>query len=251
MLAGNGFTFKNDYTFCTGTTDPSSAYYATRDQLHHTRGLEPRHQRKNGQRRSCRLQPLFQWQNLPLYVSQAITFGTVTVGAPYNYPQIFNQNVQEYRDDLYYLTGKHSLKFGAEISTDSNTGLFQQNLTGTASACASIVAKTVNGVSVHGCSGGCRSLSPRYADVASTGTTPIPTIPLKPASTRSALLGTFTQGSGNFNVDIPRTQIAFWAQDDYKVLARLTLNLGLRYDNDLGIFNTDLKLNNGLADSDE
>ena len=82
-----------------------------------------------------------------LFNSQAITFGSVTVGAPYNYPQVFNQNVQEYRDDLFYLARKHSLKFGAELLYDANTGLFQQNQAGTASACASIVAKTVNGVS--------------------------------------------------------------------------------------------------------
>src|SRR5258708_39767245 len=89
----------------------------------------------------------FQWQNLPIFSSQAITFGTtITVGAPYNYPQIFYQNVQEYRDDLFYLAGKHSLKFGGEVLHSANTGLFQQNQAGTASACAPIAATTVNGV---------------------------------------------------------------------------------------------------------
>src|SRR5260370_40128744 len=89
----------------------------------------------------------FQWQNLPIYASQAITFGTVTVGAPYNYPQIFYQDVQEYRDDLFYLTGKHSLTFGGAILHDANTGLFQQNPASTARAFASIGGKTFNGAS--------------------------------------------------------------------------------------------------------
>ena len=72
---------------------------------------------------------------------------------------------------------------------------------------------------------------------------------LTPASTLFVLSAPLLR-PGNFNVNIPRTQIAFWAQDDYKMLARLTLNLGLRYDNDLGIFNTKLKLNRA-ADSAE
>jgi hypothetical protein len=110
----NGFTFKNNYTLAAGTTDPSSAYYATRDNYtilgDWNRAIS-----------SKMVNDLhvdfshFQWQNLPVYASQAITFGTVTVGAPYNYPQIFYQNVQEYRDDLFYLAGKHSLKFGGEV----------------------------------------------------------------------------------------------------------------------------------------
>ena len=128
---------------------------------------------------------------------------------------------------------------------DANTGLFQQNQAGTASACASIVAKTVNGVSY--------TATQVANDLFPNGTTNIAswnytnTNDATHTSINSlCALGTFTQGSGNFNVNIPRTQIAFWAQDDYKMLARLTLNLGLRYDNDLGIFNTRLKLNNGL-----
>jgi hypothetical protein len=57
---------------------------------------------------------------------------------------------------------------------------------------------------------------------------------------------TLTQGAGNFNVDIPRNQLAFWMQDDWKFLTRLTVNLGVRYDNDIGAFAPSLKLNNGL-----
>jgi hypothetical protein len=245
FFRGNGFTFKNNQTFGAGNSDPSSAYYATRtnytflgdwNRVISTRLVNDVHGSFSH----------FGWQNLPLLTSQAITFGAVTVGAPYNYPQVFNQNVQEYRDDLYYLRGKHSVKAGGEYLYSSNTGLFQQNLNGTASACASIVGKTVNGVS-YSAAQVAADLFPNGTSSPSTWNyTNNTTDPTQTSINSLCSLGTFVQGSGNFDVDIPRSQIGFWAQDDYKILNRLTLNLGLRYDNDLGIFNTNLKLNNGL-----
>src|SRR5262249_5182888 len=56
----------------------------------------------------------------------------------------------------------------------------------------------------------------------------------------------FTQGFGDYNYSLPTNAIGFWFQDDWKLTPRLTLNLGLRYDNDLGIFNPDLYLKSGL-----
>jgi hypothetical protein len=178
----------------------------------------------------------FEWQNLPEYPTLAITFagvtrpdgsagGAATIGGPYNYPQIFYQNAQQYRDEVFYLTGKHSFRFGGELLHTSHTGYFQQNVRGTAA------------------SGNCAIVNAALAFP--KGTT-------DPASwnytelNRACALATFTQGSGNFNIDIPRNGLGLWAQDDWKVLSRLTLNLGVRYDNDLGAFDPNLKLNNGL-----
>src|SRR5258708_6109208 len=151
----------------------------------------------------------FQWQNLPIFSSQAITFGTtITVGAPYNYPQIFYQNVQEYRDDLFHLAGNPSLKFGGEVLHSANTGLFQQNQAGTASACASIAAKTVNGVSYSAAQVAADLFPKGTSNVASWNYTSTAN-PTQSSINSLCALGTFTQGSGNFNVNIPRTQIAF------------------------------------------
>ena len=176
----------------------------------------------------------FQWQNLPEFATQAITFsgvtrpdgtagGALTVGGPYNYPQIFYQGVQQYRDDLFYLVGKHSFKAGVEFLHTSHTGYFQQNVRGTIATCGVVNYKLAfpNGT----------------VDPASWNYTEL---------NRACGVATLTQGSGNFNVDIPRNQIGLWAQDDWKILPRLTLNLGVRYDNDLGAFDPSLKLNNGL-----
>jgi hypothetical protein len=240
FLRGNGFTFKNDNVVSSGTADPSTFSYATRmnwailgdwNRQVNTKVVNDLHVGFNH----------FEWQNLPEVPSLAITLGAVTVGGPYNYPQIFYQNVQQYRDDLYYLTGKHSLKLGVEYLHTAHTGYFQQNVRGTVSACQGIVAK--NGFTAAQVA---HDLFPNgTSDYASWNYSSLNN------TTQSSLnqycaTGTFTQGAGNFNVDIPRNQLAFWVQDDWKIFTRLTLNLGVRYDNDLGAFAPNLKLNNGL-----
>ncbi|HEX7158440.1 MAG TPA: TonB-dependent receptor [Edaphobacter sp.] len=240
FLRGNGFTFKNDNVVASGTTDPSSFSSATRmnwailggwTRQINTKWVNDVHAGFNH----------FEWQNLPKVPSLAITLGAVTVGGPYNYPQIFYQDVQQYRNDAYYLTGKHSIKAGIEFLHTSHTGYFQQNVRGTVSACQGIVAK--NGFSA----------AQVAQDLFPTGTSDYANWNYSNLNntTKSDLnqycaTGTLTQGSGNFNLDIPRNQLAFWVQDDWKILDHLTLNLGVRYDNDLGAFDPGLKLNNGL-----
>ena len=142
FLRGNGFTFKNDQVVAAGNTDPSSFYYATRMNY----GFLASWNRQISSKMVNELHgglSHFQWQNLPDYPTQAITFagvknrpdgttgGALTIGGPYNYPQIFYQNVQQYRDDVYYLTGKHSIKAGVEYMHTGHSGYFQQNVRGT------------------------------------------------------------------------------------------------------------------------
>src|SRR6202044_1492110 len=57
---------------------------------------------------------------------------------------------------------------------------------------------------------------------------------------------TFTQAFGQYNISIARNIIGLWVQDDWKILPNLTLNLGLRYDNDLGAYNTSYTPTPGL-----
>ena len=50
----------------------------------------------------------------------------------------------------------------------------------------------------------------------------------------SPLVSNYTVAIGDFAWAIQRNLFAFWLQDDWSVNNRLTLNLGVRYDNDLG-----------------
>ena len=238
FVRGNGFTFANNNVVASGSTDPSSFYQATRMQY----GILGDWDRQISTKLVNDLHAgfsHFQWQNLPEFNTLAITFagvtnrpdsthstgGALTIGGPYNYPQIFYQDVQQYRDDMFYLTGKHAIKFGVEYMHTAHSGYFQQNVRGTVSTCAAI----------------------NYATAFPNGTTDPSTWNYTAINAACASgSATITVGSGNFNVNIPRNQIAFWVQDDWKVLPRLTLNLGVRYDNDLGAFDPSLKLNNGI-----
>jgi Carboxypeptidase regulatory-like domain/TonB dependent receptor len=163
----------------------------------------------------------FQFQNLPYFSTGSIqiTLPSVTVGEPYNEPEIFDQYTQQYRDDLFWMKGKHSIKMGAEYLYTKHGGQFPQYLRG--------------GLT---CSGVTASAS-LYNQFFPNGT-------LSPTTWNYALLNqdctstSYIQAFGQYNIGITRNAIGLWAQDDWKILPRLTLNLGLRYDNDLGAYNT-------------
>jgi len=156
----------------------------------------------------------FTWTNDPTVNSLEMRFpGGITVGGAYNFPQIFEQPVHQIRDDLYWLKGTHSFKFGGEYLSNNHNGLFQQNVRGV----ATVATAPANYNTVF----------PTWND---------------PSTWRldlvAPLTSVYTQGFGDFNIDIPRNIFGTWIQDDWKVTRRLTLNLGLRYDNDFGVFFT-------------
>jgi hypothetical protein len=155
----------------------------------------------------------FTWTNNPMVDSMELRFpGGITIGGAYNFPQQFNQPVNQFRDDLYWLKGTHSLKIGAEYLANNHTGLFQQNVRGVAT-----VTSAVNYAQIF----------PSWNDPSTWNLSAV-----------SPFTSVFTQGFGDFTIDIPRNVLGFWVQDDWKLNKRLTLNLGLRYDNDIGVFYT-------------
>lgn len=225
LVRASGFTYNNNYLGISGTTDPSTAYAATRMNygLLGTLSTVVSDTMLNEFRAGFNH---FQWQNLPLVASQQLKFPLVTIGGAYNYPQIFYQGTPQFRDDFFYSKGRHSLRFGAEYLYTKHTGYFQQNVRGVAT-CG---ANPTNWAAAF----------PNTNDPSTWNYS------LISAACAGGAGESFVQGFGNFNLEIPRNQLGFWAQDDWKILSRLTINLGIRYDNDLGVFNPGLKLNNGL-----
>lgn len=229
FLRGDGFNYKNDYLGVSGTADPTRAYTGTRTSYGYV--ADWNRNISGNLVNDVRLGfHHFGWQNLPQFNTIEIIFPNTTIGGPYNYPQIFAQNTQQYRDDLFWLKGKHSIKAGGEFLYTAHGGFFQQNVRGRVQTC-----------------GG----TPAAADFAAmfpNGTTDIASWNYSAISSvcNRGTGMTYVQGFGDFTVDVPRKIFGFWAQDDWKVLPRFTLNLGLRYDNDLGAFTSGPRLNNGL-----
>jgi len=163
----------------------------------------------------------YDWANTPLLQTQGFQgLDGNSWGAPYNYPQQLAQNNTQFRDDLFWLKGDHSFKFGGDYQHLPYSGNFGQYVRG-----------VVTGFNSGAASVPLINVFPVWND---------------PSTWNIALLNpyvtTFVQGFGNFIYSVPTNNMGAWAQDDWKVTKKLTLNLGLRYDNDLGIFNPGLHL---------
>lgn len=168
----------------------------------------------------------FQFQNLPFYNINSIVLNlpASTIGEPYNQPETFDQYTQQYRDDLFWIKGKHNIRAGGEYLHTLHGGAFPQYLRGGVTGCSVPVGVTAS---------------------AALYNTFFPNGTLDPKSWNYTAINnycgngeTFTQAFGQYNISIGRNLIGIWAQDDWKILPRLTLNLGVRYDNDLGAYNT-------------
>jgi hypothetical protein len=210
----NKSEWRNPFGNVTGTSHPSQAARQTRDNwsifLNYNWTMSPTlvSEIKYGFNK-------FMWQNTPYVESLEIRIpGAATIGGPYNFPQIFDQKTNQIRNDLYWMKGAHSVKFGGEYLSNNHTGLFQQNLRGTASPLSAAPANLP-------------SLVPTWNDPKTWN-----------IAAFSPLTNSYVQGFGNFDIDIPRNVLGFWVQDDWKVSKKLTVNLGLRYDNDMGIWST-------------
>jgi hypothetical protein len=225
FLRGDAFT--QSQSFIPPTTagaDPSQAYYSTVSSWGYT-GDWNRNISDHLINDIHAGLHYFQFQNLPFFSTGSIvvTLPAVTVGEPYNEPEIFNQYTQQYRDDLFWLKGKHNVKVGGEYLFTHHGGSVPQYLRGGLTACSSNTGAAT---------------AATYAAMFPQGT-------LSPSTWNYAAINaycntneTYVQAFGQYGITINRNIIGVWAQDDWKILPRLTLNLGLRYDNDLGAYNT-------------
>ncbi|PWT81379.1 MAG: TonB-dependent receptor [Acidobacteria bacterium] len=133
-----------------------------------------------------------------------LTFGdgsAPTLGSPTFLPSVEIQNTYVLSDNLTWIRGRHTLKFGTEIRREEFT-IFQP-------------------------------ASPRGNEDFGVGFTDNPANPGSGGSgLASFLVGLSDGGSINNlkNVDYFRPLYSFYGQDDWKVTPKLTLNLGLRYE---------------------
>jgi hypothetical protein len=209
----NGGTWRNPFGNVSGASHPSQAARQTRDSqsVSATWSWAASPSIVNEVRYGLNK---FEWTNNALVESMELRFPGLTIGGPYNYPQRFNQVTNQVRDDFYWLKRGHSFKAGGEYLSNDHNGFFAQNGRGLASPISSTPANLP-------------SLFPKWDDPSTWNIGAV-----------SPLVGSYTQGFGDFSFNVPRNVVAFWLQDDWKVNKRLTLNLGLRYDNDMGIWNT-------------
>jgi outer membrane receptor protein involved in Fe transport len=136
--------------------------------------------------------------NAPLITFPSAQFGTNT-----NVPQQSYQRKWQFKDDISKTIGKHTLKGGVDyIFNPIEGGFFKFNstlevdFTADPSAILANTTKYPNGFATAG------------------------------------LIGSMSYSAGNPYFNVATKQLGFYAQDDWKITPRLTINLGLRWDRD-------------------
>ncbi len=217
----NAYLYSNPFTGVGGTAHPSSATsannYATSALATWSKIVTPQivNEVKLGFN-------YFMYKNAAIVPSQQYDLPTVSVGGPYNYPKEIAMEVFSGRDDIFWNKGNQSIKAGGEYLAEFHHGYFPQNVRGVVSSFSATPPNLA-------------SIFPVWND---------------PTTWNIAALqpyaNTFVQGFGSYNYDIQRNTLGFWIEDDWKIIPRLTLNLGLRYDNDIGMLSSSLVLPSGL-----
>ena len=136
---------------------------------------------------------------------QMIFPSNITIGANTNVPQATTSRKYQFRNDFSWTSGNHSMKFGANYIHTELGGFFFFGSKGYTISWFDPPSTIVNNTL-------------RYPQGFAT-----------PGAVQNI---TFADGEGTHDQIIH--QLAFYAQDDFKVRPNLTLNLGLRWDANIG-----------------
>ncbi|MGI8555341.1 MAG: TonB-dependent receptor domain-containing protein, partial [Pyrinomonadaceae bacterium] len=132
--------------------------------------------------------------------------GAAFVGRELFSPVDRTETRYQFVDNFNYVLGNHTLKFGGDINfVRIPKALFELNFAGLFNF-GDFAATNLNAAFAG---------APAFTPVQSYGL---------------GLPSTYIQGFGNPNSTIKNRPLAFYAQDSWKVMRRLTLNYGLRYD---------------------
>jgi len=164
----------------------------------------------------------FDWTNNPqpgLENTIEYDFVGLTIGKPYNYPQLFHQNNFETRYDLNWHRGNHDIKIGGDFIFVKDTGTWYIQKVGRMIFNTNPSAALLNQIFPQSAwndpsqwnlsllpIGNIREFDPNYH-------------------------------AGDWGVNVPRPTFAAWFGDTWHASNQLTVNYGVRWDDDWGVAN--------------
>jgi hypothetical protein len=152
-----------------------------------------------------------------------INLRSYTIGMAHNFShEDERQSTYSLRDNLtlsYDKAGRHDLKVGGE-------GFYQKNPVFLCIRCQGIYDATGGPIPAN-----IEQLFPVWNDVSTWNLAAL-----------SPIVRSYTLGVGNMQVQAPLSGFSGWVQDDWQITSRMTLNLGLRYDVETGVFAEDVEL---------
>ena len=149
-----------------------------------------------------------------------ITFTGFLITGNQNYPRSIDQDVWSVRDDFTYAfsaKGRHDLRTGGEV-------LSRKQLSNNCRQCMGLIDARGGPLPAN--------LPALFPDAFNVDTWNLAAL--------SSITRSYTIGVGDFRVMQDSRKIAAWAQDDWQISNRLTLNLGVRYDLGIGMFANDI-----------
>jgi carboxypeptidase family protein len=177
----------------------------------------------------------FDWTRNPEPGQGTIEYDFVglTIGKPYNYPQLFHQNNFESRYDLSWHKSAHDLKVGGEFLYVKNTGTWYIQQVGR-------MIFNSNPANLAAIFPAAAWDTPAQWNIAA--------IP-------SSAVREFDQNfhPGGWGIDVPRPTWAVWIGDNWRATSQLTINYGVRWDDDWGVASPPdvvtnaIPINNGAA----
>jgi hypothetical protein len=148
--------------------------------------------------------------------SPRITFTNFAIAGNQFYPRHQDQWVWNARDDFTYsydARGRHDLKLGVEF-------LHRHQIQDNCRQCMGTIDARGGPTPAN--------LEALFPDPFNVDTWNLAAI--------SSITRSYSIGVGDFNVHLYSKKVASWLQDDWRMNDRLTLNLGLRYDLEMGVF---------------
>lgn len=154
--------------------------------------------------------------------SPRVTFTGFLITGNQNHPRELDQDVYSVRDDFTYsfsAKGRHDLRSGGEYLIRDVIAVNRRQNMGLIDARGGPLPSAAQ-------------FQAWFPDPFTVDTWNLAAI--------SSITRSYTIGVGNFAVDQGSKRFGLWAQDDWQVANRLTLNLGVRYDVGIGVFANDI-----------